>query len=531
MEHENCANIIEQQKREIDKLLQQEEDNKKQMELLSFKILELNCQLNTSTTYVTEVKVNVDHNKEVPEKVEQQEMENLRAKLRNLEEEKCSFDRCLQCYHQKKAECDDLMVDLDEALRVQDEMRVNLEAVTKDNCALKEAVFVLEDTVRRLNLNDDKVSARIEELEMELASKTERISILKEEISFYNKVVTKSNSEVAMKNDEIESLLKKISEQEDANNNVTQNLNSLQSVIAEKDGRIRDLQKNVGMKVLDLIELGQINEQQKLKLLKVNSEINSYSQKYKTLQNLNQKLQDNLLMRQQEYDSLNDKFYQINRTNERLTGELENLQKETMEIHTLKTEMKRMENEKIEIESKLLMLEEKNQANESLMQSLHDSLLSARKELEELENKTPYPNEFVMYEKITHLQSTIDALKTEKTFRQEKLGELETTVDDLKKEKEEWGLERIELDHKIEDYFQEILVLQQKLEKSELSSECSDTYSSEFKGNKKETLSFSKMQVKVDRLQRKIENLEDLLENERRKNTEMERSEYNSILN
>lgn len=94
-------------------------------------------------------------------------------------------------------------------------------------------------------------------------------------------------------------------------------------------------------------------------------------------------------------------------------------------------------------------------------------------------------------------------------------------------DKIEWNKQKEEFLNQIADSSQELEVLRQKLlEKSETSSEISDTCNSndDFIRDRKDKtiLSFSRMRMKVDKLEEKIEHLEEQLRNERTKKEELQ---------
>lgn len=576
LEHENCGFIIEKQRADIERLKKQQEDHQKQMELYSFKINELKCQLcsdNTrnqsssiSTTYITEVKLNLEQDTGDVNTIKtgdtlqqyidtiEREKQNLSVRVKILEQDKESLEKLLMYYKEKISERDGLRIELEEASKLLDQLKNEFQTIASENCSLKENVCALESSIKVITISKMKLIREKDELmQANETLKLERATVEKEyafnceqlkEVIDKNKieiaglemrvkdaenVVSEKNDaikkleneltdeidlriqmkrtyekEVALKSNEIENLSNNFKNQKDINNNLLRNLSLLEGEIKSKNNIIADME-NIKRTELDF-----------------------YSQSTNVLKDLNNKLQQNLCEKEKEFNLLTMKYDELKRRNESLSDEIKVLLEECSAyknntatesiaeidttVETLKSELEQIRKQKEELESKLTAVEaeklsllKQKEAEASLARTLHSKSLSARIAAEELVNAEESD--------LQHLKSTNEHLINENSKFKDLLSQ-------FNREKIEWHKQKEELLRKEADTLDEVALLRQKLDmfdRSDASTNCSLIDRKD-----KEILSFSRMQMKVDKLQGKLDNVQDLLESEKKKNAELQ---------
>lgn len=548
LEHENCAIIIEKQTADIERLKQQQDDYQKEMEHLSFKISELKCQLHpdsiknenstTATTYITEVKLNLEQDSIKTTDVLQQkidtierEKQSLAARIIILEEDKKNLEELLVYYKEKTSEHDGLRIELEEASKLLDQIKNEFQTITLENCSLKETISALEGTIKVITMSKMKLIRQKEELmqtnenlklEMEKIQseftfncgqlkeiiekdKTEIAALemrFKEVVNCKNDAIKKLErdltdeidlriqikrtyeKEVTLKNNEIEILMNNIKNQKDINNNLLRNLSLLEDEIKSKNSIIAEFE-NIKR-----------------------TEFDFYNQSTNVLKDLNNKLQENLCEKEKELRLLKMKYDEMKDKNDRLCDEIkeysatESATEMNSTMETLKAEVEQIKKQKEELESKLTAVEaekwsllKQKEADAKLAQTLHSKSLSARIAAEELVNVE---------------ESDLQRLINENT-------KLKNIIEQFDREKIEWDKQKKELLHKEAEALVEVTLLRQKLDTSDASISCSLTDRKD-----KEILSFTKMQLKVDKLQDKLENVQDLLQNEKKKSAELQ---------
>lgn len=583
LEHENCAFIIEKQKMDIEKLKQQEEDYQKQMELLSFKISELNCQISSSsikieepkvnTTYVTEVKVNLEQDagdavcvkpedtfilSELKEKIRalQTEMESVVSKNTILEQDNENLERILNCYKEKTVEHDSLRVELEETSRLLGELRGEIQAIASENCSLKETVCALEDTIKVLTTSKmkllkemDGLKQTIEDvkqekrkvegvLEVTTASCEELKDIVEKtemELLELQKRIEELKSEVQCKNEAIAKLEKDLTDDIDLR---IQLKRTYEKEISFKENEIEHLsssfknQKDINNNLLRNLNLLEdeiknkntmITELQSMK----KSELDFYNQNTNLLKDLNMKLQESVSEKLREIKMLQSKCSELQVKNNRDAEELKALQEEykfykDITKHNSNTESMVDDSthfEALKSEIEQIKKEKLELQNKLATVEIEKQSLIKQKETNASLFRTLHNKSLSARVAVEEFEHLTDLDLLKKVKQLEQKNEL-LLAENVNLVSENGGLkEKLEQLQATVDKNSELADLKQALQKTETSSELSDDTTRDKKD--KEMLSFSKMQIKVERLQGKVEDLQELLDDEKRKNEEL----------
>lgn len=194
---------------------------------------------------------------------------------------------------------------------------------------------------------------------------------------------------------------------------------------------------------------------------------------------------------------------------------------DALEINSVKEALNILQKEKQDLAFRLKILQADNdkflKSNQEEQKKREDFLMNLTK-LAELQHE---------------LKKDIHALLAENNSLKLIISKCLTVKESLAELRKQYLLERIkwnkqkeEFENQISDFSMNITVLQQKLDKNEMldaSTSCSLLYDDMNKEkNEKGALSFSRMQIKMYKLQEKIDNLEESLRNEKNRNNELQ---------
>lgn len=564
LQHYKC---VEKERDSLKIALEDALKTEKEAEELFETVSAENCSLKESTAALEDcVKTLSVANKELVE-----EINDLEKKYEMLEDKLCvkekEYGGKLQEY--EKA--------LEEAQRASEEFKVSSEKMQEEfGLKLNMKVEGLERDLKNMSEKLEDKDKEIQGLELRVrASKTD----LEEEIKDKNLEIEKLLEQIENLETMNGNLMNGIGVYEADLSSKNMDVTKQKEIIEMQNFRIKELEKSFDVRDALVNELKAENEQQKLSISTLKSEVEYYNENIKMLKNLNNELQINVREKTSDCDTLNKKYMEIKKVNNNLCDELikmreenknlkdsvnqglkENLnlvqQRENMEKERKRKEQTfeklRKENEfftncKLELEERLskLLAEKKDwirqkNSDTELLETLHDKLFSAKIAIEDLEYKKGCEEDFVSECTVDkdHLAQELSKMKADFDRQQSTIEFLTQERQSLLEEKSKWNDAKEELMQKITESMLEVSQLNRKLEKSETNSEASSEMCNSCRllndevdevrsknGEDKRIRhkgGFTKMQIKLEKLQCKVENLEKSLESEKRKSNSLE---------
>lgn len=523
-----------------------------------------NCSLKESTSALEDcIKTLSVANKELIE-----EINNLEKKCNNLEEEFATKEKdyCKKLEEYEKA--------LEEAQKTSEELKYNNEQIQEEiGLKVDKKVEELEDELKNLSEKLDNKEKEVQDLELRVtASKTN----LEHEIKDQKLEIERLLDQIQNLESVNDNLFKGIGVYETDLCTKNDETSKQKEIIDMQNCKIKELERSCEIRDALVSELTAENAQQKLSIGTLKSEVQYYNENIKMLKNLNNELQMSVREKTADCEALNKKYAEIKKVNGNLCDELikirdenknlkeavnqnlkqiQNLtqQKENMEndrkknqqaFEKLQKENEFITNCKADLEEKLskLLSEKKDwlrqkTSDAELLETLHDKLFSAKVAIDDLEYKKSC-EEFPQVASEKDLEEELTKMKADFELQQTTIDFLMQERQSLLEEKSKWNEAKEELTKKIAESMMEVSQLNSKLEKSETNSEASsevcnscrmlsdeaDEVRSKNGDDKrpKQKGGFGKMQIKLERLQCKVESLEKSLENEKKKSSTLE---------